>query len=203
MRTAVSPTLALYSRLETAFQHFNRTLFDARLPACLITLRSEAAVYAYHHGGRFINLQGETLDEIGLHPGHFALRSVETVLSTLVHEMVHHWQHHFGSPSVRLAHNTEWSRKMQALGLIPSHTGLPEGRKTGQRMSHYIDPHGPFLTACQGLLADGFDLEWYDREIPTAPEHEAKLQTRLAAAGVCPALSPVPLTALKDWLRQD
>jgi hypothetical protein len=37
-------------------------------------------------------------DEIALSPGTFAQRTDEEILSTLVHEMVHHWQRHFGKP---------------------------------------------------------------------------------------------------------
>jgi hypothetical protein len=198
---AISPTLQLYVALEQAFQHFNHTLFAGQLPPCIITLRSSPNIYAYHHSERFINLQGQTIDEIGLHPGHFTLRSVETVLSTLVHEMVHHWQHHFGQCSQRLAHNAQWSHKMREVGLIASHSGLPGGRSTGQRMSHYIAPGGLFIQTCQDLVRSGFELGWYDRELPTEPEHEMRLQSRLAAAGMALPLSPAPVQQIEGLHR--
>lgn len=83
-----SPTVDFYSQLQRAFDHFNAQLFDGKLPPCLITLRSSHRHYGYHHADRFVNKQGQTLDELGLHPGFFTLRPVEEVLSTLVHEMV-------------------------------------------------------------------------------------------------------------------
>jgi hypothetical protein len=53
---------------------------------------------------------------------------------------------------------------MEALGLMPSHTGAPGGARTGQRMSHYVLAGGPFHVACDRLLASGFRLIWQSRE---------------------------------------
>lgn len=127
-----SPTLDFYAQLQRAFDHFNEQLFDGKLPPCLITLRSSYRHYGYHHADRFVNKQGQTLDELGLHPGFFTLRPVEEVLSYLVHEMVHHWQDRLGQPSKSNPHNKEWAQKMREVGLEPSSTGLPSGKDTGQ-----------------------------------------------------------------------
>jgi hypothetical protein len=83
-----APTVRFYAQLQRAFDHFNQMLFDGRLTPCLITLRSSNRHNGYHHAKRFMNTKGEWLDELGMHPGFMALRSVEEVLSTLVHEMV-------------------------------------------------------------------------------------------------------------------
>jgi hypothetical protein len=61
--------------------------------------------------------------------------------------MAHLWQHHYGTPSRGRYHNAEWAAKMKAVGLIPSHTGRPGGRETGQKMSHYIEEGGPYARA--------------------------------------------------------
>ena len=42
-------------------------------------------------------------------------------------------------------HNKQWAEKMKSLGLMPSHTGLTGGKKTGQKMKHYPIPDGLFL----------------------------------------------------------
>jgi hypothetical protein len=191
-----TPTLELYSNLEQAYSHFNADLFDNRLPPCLITLRSTNRIYGYHHSDRFINLKGDLVDELGLHPGHFTLRSVETVLSTLVHEMVHHWQHHFGSPTRTNPHNAEWVAKMKAIGLQPSQTGLPGGKTTGRQVSHYIVPEGPYDKACKSLVAQGFHLKWFDRHLPAAPEREVQIQVQLQEAGLATEKSPRPIENL-------
>jgi predicted SprT family Zn-dependent metalloprotease len=85
-------------------------------------------------------------------------RSDEDICSTLVHEMMHCWQHVFGEPSKRGYHNKEWAAKMKAVGLQPSSTGAVGGRETGQRMSHYIIPDGPFAQAFAKLAATGWKL---------------------------------------------
>lgn len=56
--------------------------------------------------------------EIALNPDHFAGRSDEDILSTLVHEMVYAWQRAFGKPSrrakpediKRFYRSVEWKR---------------------------------------------------------------------------------------------
>lgn len=155
-----SPTLDFYAQLQRAFDHFNEQLFDGKLPPCLITLRSSYRHYGYHHADRFVNKQGQTLDELGLHPGFFTLRPVEEVLSYLVHEMVHHWQDRLGQPSKSNPHNKEWAQKMREVGLEPSSTGLPSGKDTGQSMSHYIQPDGRFIKSCRELLAKRATGRW-------------------------------------------
>jgi predicted SprT family Zn-dependent metalloprotease len=104
--------------------------------------------------GRFGTVDGcETTDEIALNPSHFRSRTTAEVLSTLVHEMAHLWQHHHGKPSRASYHNKEWAVKMRALGLIPSDTGQPGGKQTGQKVSHYIEEGGAFDVACTALIS--------------------------------------------------
>jgi hypothetical protein len=88
-----------------------------------------------------------------LNPDHFKGRSITDTLSTLVHEMAHVWQHAHGKPTRNGYHNKEWAAKMDSLGLNPSSTGAPGGKRTGQSVSHYIAAGGPFAVACSELLA--------------------------------------------------
>ena len=92
-----------------------------------------------------------------MNPSHFKSRTDEQSLSTLAHEMAHLWQHHFGKPSRAGYHNKEWAEKMHMVGLVPSDTGQPGGKETGQQMTHYIAPGGPFQLAFADLDAEGFD----------------------------------------------
>ena len=197
MSNVQSPTLATYGALEKAFEHFNRDLFDARLPPCLLTLRSSPRTYGYMHRRRFVNLGGAQIDELGINPGYFAIQSPEEVLATLVHEMVHHWQHHCGTPSKSLPHNREWADKMQEIGLMPSHTGLPGGKRTGRSMSDYIVPNGVFLSACSRLTQAGFSLPWLDSHVAMNPGKMQERRTALVASGVAAVGGEPPIaTAL-------
>lgn len=198
MSTRNNPTVEFYASLQQAFDHFNHRLFEGQLPPCLITLRSSSRHFGYHHKDRFVNANGEKLDELGLHPGFFTLRPVEEVLSTLVHEMVHHWQDCIGKPSKSNPHNREWAQKMREIGLEPSSTGLPNGKDTGQRVSHYIRPDGPFIRACQELLEAGFRLQWFDRHVPRASVTFEERQEALEQAGVHVEVSVPPAIELKE-----
>jgi hypothetical protein len=155
-----------YVTLAAAFDFFNRRLFDGQLPPAIITLQRKAGTHGYYSARRFEGRDDDTreTDEIALNPGTFTGRSDRDILSTLVHEMVHHWQEHFGKPGRGRYHNHEWAEKMESVGLVPSTTGVPGGQRTGQRMTHYTIVGGLFAGACEELLADGVKLEWQSRE---------------------------------------
>ena len=113
---------------------------------------------------------GEKAHEIAINPAYFASHSLVEVLQTLVHEQCHLWQQCFGQRKSQYGyHNREWARKMESIGLVPSQTGAPGGKKTGQQMSDYPLPGGPFLMACDSLVATGFEISWVDR-IPAGRE---------------------------------
>lgn len=158
----MKPTQETYSALQAAYEHFNRELFAGALPECLITLqRKEKRMYGYFWEQRFEEIDGEQkTDEIAMNPQHFKQRTPEEVLSTLAHEMTHQWQAHCGTPSRNAYHNREWAEKMESIGLMPSNTGIPGGKKTGQQMTHYIISGGLFERVCAALLFDGFHLSW-------------------------------------------
>jgi predicted SprT family Zn-dependent metalloprotease len=154
-----------YSSLDAAYDHFNRELFGSQLPPCLITMQRHKGAYGYFSGGRFASLDKleEVTDEIALNPAHFAGRTPAATLSTLVHEMAHLWQHHFGKPSRASYHNKEWAAKMREVGLTPTDTGRPGGKDTGQKVTHMIEEGGRFDRACTAYLATGTAILYHDR----------------------------------------
>lgn len=78
--------------------------------------------------------------------------------------MAHCWQHCYGEPGRRGYHNKEWADKMENIGLMPSSTGAPGGKKTGERMNDYPISEGCFIRECGRLVEDqSFDLPWVDR----------------------------------------
>ena len=106
-----NPTQRTYSSLTAAYDFFSRELFGGQLPPCLITVQRHKGAYGYFSGKRFVNVADpeEVTDEIALNPTRFAMRSPEEVLATLVHEMVHLWQHHFGKRPRRSYHDRQWA----------------------------------------------------------------------------------------------
>ena len=158
----VSPTKQTAAELQKAYDFFNRTLFGKTLPPCLITLQRQRRSYGYFSGDRWTTEEGELTDEIALNPAHFIDRYLEETLSTLVHEMVHLWQHHFGRPGRGRYHNQEWAQQMEEIGLMPSDTGEPGGKRTGDQVSHYIVEDGPYDHAAEELVGAGFTLTWAD-----------------------------------------
>jgi predicted SprT family Zn-dependent metalloprotease len=153
-----------YDAFTRAFDYFDGRLFGDSLPACLITLQRKANARGYFSHKMFEAraASGQT-DEIALNPDTFKGRTDAEILSTLVHEMVHLWQYQFGRPGRSRYHNKEWADRMEALGLTPTSTGQPGGKRTGQRVTHLIVPGGPFDLAAAELLGGGFQLTWQSR----------------------------------------
>lgn len=123
----------------------------------------ERRTCGYFSAKRFARADGETTDEIALNPSYFAAVPLVETMQTLVHEMVHLWQHHFGTPGRVRYHNEEWAGKMERVGLMPSSTGRPGGKRTGDKMADYAIEGGPFLQACAALLTTSFSISWFDR----------------------------------------
>jgi predicted SprT family Zn-dependent metalloprotease len=179
---AAQPTTQQYGELSAAFDFFNDTLFYGALPRCLITMQRHAKMFGYFHAERFTD--GVAIaDEIALNPEHMAERPVEASLGTLVHEMVHLWDHHHGKPARGGYHSKTWAAKMEEVGLIPSSTGAPGGKKTGQKVSHYIAEGGPFARHCAELIAAGWKMPYV--QTPTATK-ETKAKKASKTKFTCP-----------------
>lgn len=192
------PTKQVYEEIQTAFDYFNQELFDGKLPACLITLQRKSRTRGYFSAERFVSRDGHKVDEIAMNPEFFAINSVEETLSTLVHEMVHLFQHHFGKPSRRRYHNEEWAEHMDKIGLGPSLTGEPRGNRTGEKVSHYIRPGGDFDRACEELLTNEYRLSWMDRFPPPYAVERIKEKAKGAPPSSPPLLRPAATNSLED-----
>lgn len=162
MPTPEAPTERTMLALQRAYDHFNATLFDGTLPPVLLTLRAgqvKSRQNGYFRPGAFSDGRERT-DELAMNPKTFRVKSDVRVLSTVVHEMVHVWQSHFGTPGRSGWHNVEWGKKMLDVGLHPSNTGQPGGKTVGRKMTHYILPDGAFAREAQALVDGGFALDW-------------------------------------------
>jgi hypothetical protein len=158
-RVAITPTE--YTGLQAAFDHLNTALFNGKLPDVFITYQRRAHSGGYFGANRFAERGGkpDQQHEIALNPDGFVGRADEFIVSILLHEMWHLWQHIFGQhkPS-RAYHNREWAQKMIESGLMPSSTGAVGGKITGAHMAHYILDGGPFSQAFAELATTGWKL---------------------------------------------
>jgi predicted SprT family Zn-dependent metalloprotease len=142
-RTIQTPTTDQWSAYQRLYSYFNQELFGGDLPDIILNFRGRRDVAGFFAPERWISIAGAKTHEIALSPAHLT-SNLEEVCGVLVHEMCHLWQTELGSPSRSGYHNKEWSDKMISLGLMPSTTGHPNGKRTGQHMSHYIMPIGVF-----------------------------------------------------------
>jgi predicted SprT family Zn-dependent metalloprotease len=146
-------TTIQFKTLDDLYDFYNRKLFDALLPNCIVNMSRHAGSCGFFaskqwRGGE--KGKERVVHEISLNPDYLD-RPFAEWHSTLVHEMVHLWQEDFGHTSRAAYHSQKWAGKMEQVGLIPSSTGEPGGKRTGQAMSHYIDPKGMFNRVFKGL----------------------------------------------------
>ena len=185
--TVMTPTERTYAELRLAYDTFNARLFDGKLPTCLITLQREKRTCGYFSSRRFGTRQGETTDEIALNPEFFAVTPLIETLQTILHEMIHLWQAHFGKPGRGRYHNAEWADKMEAVGLMPSSTGQPGGKRVGDCMADYAIAGGKFTQVVEQLITEhGFGITWYDLHTSSASPCSATTaaMTNLPAAAL-------------------
>ena len=164
-----TPTEETYVGLEKAFNHFNKALFDQRLPSVMFTLTRRTGAHGYFHAEQFKHRDGDQTHEIALNPNTMD-REMRAVLSTLVHEMTHLEQQEYGKPSKGGHHNMEWAKLMLKVGLTPTDG---TGKMTGRKVTHMIDEGGPFDVAFQDLMP--FDIPYF-----TQPRDKAEKKKDLS-----------------------
>ena len=144
-RPLPTPTEVQFDALNKAYKFFNRKLFKGILPGCILNFSRKSGTHGFMAPERWrrVGEQRYSTHEISLTPTTLYRAPLE-VFSTLVHEMAHLWQWEFGSPSRSGYHNAEWAEKMIEIGLMPSDTGKPGGKTTGQAMTHYIIDGGKY-----------------------------------------------------------
>lgn len=151
----VKPTEKQYQVLQDAFDYFNEKLFKDSLPQVMLTLNRERNTFGYYVPSIWTDEKGrEQWGEIALNPDYILAdgkRTDKEVYSTLVHEMCHLWQEYDGSAPRRCYHNKDFSEKMERVGLITSSDATPNGKRTGQHVTHYIVEGGPFDLAFNSM----------------------------------------------------
>lgn len=116
--------------LTDAYKFLNRIFFDGQLPETIITLSHHKGANGYFRTNAFGTGKHElALTPTGLHDGTYE------ALATLLHEMCHVWQQHFGKFSKNGYHNKQWATKMLEVGLTPVSIDQP-GKMTGFKVTH-------------------------------------------------------------------
>jgi predicted SprT family Zn-dependent metalloprotease len=146
-----------------AYDHFNAALFQGRLPAVVFEYTNRKTVRGFAAPDRYADKDGAASHVVAMNSTLFIDRPLRDTLSTLVHEMTHIEQFEEGTGTRPGYHNRRWGELMKRVGLHPSHDGKPGGRETGQRVTHYVIPGGPFDVAADDLLSTGWIIRFAQR----------------------------------------
>lgn len=209
------PTAEAYGQLNGVYDYFNKTLFKGKLLRPVLTLTRNPRVGGYFCAGAFQNLEGSVAHELSLNPFYIDLFGDDGFYAVLVHEMCHLARYEIGGLNRKRQrrdapgyHSAVWGSQMQAVGLMPSHTGKPGGRRTGYSMSHYVIKGGPFDLACRELLISGERINWRGvwpglTTRPAGPEAPASREpgTALAPARNTRTRFICPVCDVKAWSR--
>ena len=187
-----TPSQQLNDQIAIAYTFFNTALFGGKLPPVVLTLSRRARAFGYAAPHAFVGRDFDqvtkdenghavkTAHELAINPGYMSGRSDKETLATLVHEMVHIWEFENGTCSPGGYHNKIWADKMESLGLIPSDTGSPGGKRTGNTVSHYIQEGGLFHDRCETFLAEFGHFSWGG--VPFREDMDDELAKVLAGA---------------------
>ncbi|MGP5059458.1 hypothetical protein ACTXIV_12240 [Psychrobacter celer] len=166
--TSKNPTLDFYGHLDDAFVFFNDRLFDGALPKIMFELTNKKQVAGLFKAASWQATDGVYVHSIAINPQIIVQSTPLVIYITLVKEMVHLWQKTYGKASRPGYHNTEWGDKMESIGLMPSSTGLPGGKKVGQKMSSYLIAGGAFEAAAVDFFLEGNFINLVDATIDDA-----------------------------------
>jgi hypothetical protein len=177
-------TTVQFKTLDDLYKFYNEALFGGKLADCIVNMSRHKGTFGFFAPERW-KAKGKgdksLAHEISLNPDHLDRPDIEWH-ATLVHEMVHLWQRDHGHPSRAGYHNKEWAWKMEELGLVPSDTGLPGGKKIGQLMTHYINPEGAFKKVFDRLSLETLEALRL-KYLPANPLPEPEKRRRRAASG--------------------
>lgn len=168
-----TPTVDQFGKYSQAWEYYNQKLFDGELSPCLLNFsrHKKRGAYGFFAAKKW-HKGDEVIHEISLCPETLSLGALE-MMQTLVHEMVHQWQEDHGSPSRNGYHNAEWAAKMCSIGLIPTDTGEPGGKQTGQKIVDYPEVDGAFIKAFVAMPPE-YLIPWLSGAGEAAPPKPPK-----------------------------
>ena len=148
-------TTIQFKTLDDLYRFYNQAIFGGTLSDCIVNMSRHGGAYGFFAANRWRgeNEARKIIHEISINPDFMNREDIEWH-STLVHEMCHLWQEDFGKPSRGGYHNRQWADKMVQVGLMPTDTGEPGGKQTGQYVTHYIIPDGRFKQVFKTLSSE-------------------------------------------------
>ena len=159
-------------QLQQIFDEFNTKLFKGilgeKIPECVISLQRKNNMYSEMHHKSLVDLNTNVkVSEILLNPVWFGVKPQIEILQYLVHQMVHVYQHEFGEVSQSGKHDEQFLDFANAIGLMPSDTGLPDGKPLGgKKIMCYPMVGGAFLDVANELAEAGKLITWFELEKP-------------------------------------
>lgn len=158
---------------DAGYSHFflNHKCWDGKLTNPAFTLARKPNSLGSFHPNRFERIDGQTAHEICLNPEPLSKASDYFTLRVIAQQMAWQAREEFGPPRNRKGSSSYCDEVtadfMDAIGLKPTATGQPGGKRTGAKMFHIVVENGPFDLAARELLASGFVFRWRDRVIET------------------------------------
>ena len=164
-------SIQVINTLTDVYNLFNVEFFDNKLTSCVITLGKKSKAYGVYMPNRWVDKYESLnkLPEIKLVSNTFKDRSTKEILSTLLHEQVHHWRSTLcDKKKTNRAHDKWWAKKMNEVGLKPYNVKDPL-KETGTHCSHKIIEGGLFDIFVSNLIDNGIDIKYYFEEKPKRP----------------------------------
>jgi len=122
---------------------------------------------------------------LNLNPVHLA-RPVFEVLSTLLHELAHAWQHEHGTPSKPPHHNREFRDRCEAFGIPTDEGGHDLGVRHGTPFEDYCRRHGITFPPPPGAAEPPGDTAGLPRPSPLLPVPPARPKGSKMKKWTCP-----------------
>ena len=122
---------------------------------------------------------------LNLNPVHLA-RPVYEVLSTLLHELAHAWQHEHGTPSKPPHHNREFRERCEAFGIPTDKGGHDLGVRHGTPFEDYCRRHGITFPPPPGAPGPAADVSGQPGPSPLLPVPPARPKGSKMKKWTCP-----------------
>lgn len=181
-KTENSPTAELYADFDFIRHYLTDRHFAGSMPPCVVTFNRRPRGIAYIGADTFENIVGETAHELSFNIAKLRQHDDRFAMSVVACALVGVWRQTHGPrgkgnrPPTKGYCDRSMASKMEEIGLVPSDTGTPDGKKrTGYGISYYIAEGGPFDLDARELLATGFRIRWRDHpsQLPRIEHDEA------------------------------